>query len=98
MSNIILLFYTVICCIDYCFAVVIHRLEGEDREVEEEDKEVGGRGQGMGRGWGRGGRSNRNGLVKHVTVVKYYGKNELYNCIVCLCIFNIIIVDNQSVI
>ena len=29
-----------ICCIDYCFAVVIHRLEGEDKEVEEEDKEV----------------------------------------------------------
>ena len=64
MSNIILLFYTVICCIDYCFAVGIHRLEGEDKEVEGED-----------RGWGRGGRNNRNGLVKHVTVVKYYGKN-----------------------
>ena len=64
MSNIILLFYTVICCIDYCFAVGIHRLEEEDKEVEGED-----------RGWGRGGRGNRNGLVKHVTVVKYYGKN-----------------------
>ena len=36
MSNIIL-FYTVICCIDYCFAVVIHRLEEEDKEVEGED-------------------------------------------------------------
>ena len=72
MSNIILLFYTVICCIDYCFAVVIHRLEGEDREVEEEDKEV----EGEDRGWGRGGRSNRNGLVKHVTVVKYYGNKR----------------------
>ena len=71
MSNIILLFYTVICCIDYCFAVGIHRLEGEDREVEEENKEV----EGEDRGWGRGGRGNRNGLVKHVTVVKYYGKN-----------------------
>ena len=41
MSNIIL-FCTVICCIDYCFAVVIHRLEEEDKEVEGED-----------RGWGR---------------------------------------------
>ena len=38
--------------------------------MEEEDNEVGGED----RGWGRGGRSNRNGLVKHVTVVKYYGK------------------------
>ena len=48
VSNIILLFYTVICCIDYCFAVVIHRLEGEDREVEEEDKEVEGEDRGGG--------------------------------------------------
>ena len=31
VSIIILLFYTVICCIDYCFAVVIHRLEEEDK-------------------------------------------------------------------
>ena len=37
--------------------------------MEEEDKEV----EGEDRGWGSGGRSNRNGLVKHVTVVKYYG-------------------------
>ena len=51
MSNIILLFYTVICCIDYCFAVGIHRLEGED-----------GRWRKRTRGWGSGGRSNRNGV------------------------------------
>ena len=37
--------------------------------MEEEDKEV----EGEDRGWGRGGRSNK--LYKHVTVVKYYGKN-----------------------
>ena len=55
MSNIILLFYTVICCIDYCFAVVIHRLEGEDREVRGRGQGGGGRGQGGGgRGQGKG--------------------------------------------
>ena len=74
MSNIII---HLICCIDYCFAFVIHRLGGEDKEVEEEDKEV----EGMGK---------RRKEQFHVTVVKYYGKNEQYNCIVYLYIFNVI--------
>ena len=68
MSNIILLFYTVICCIDYCFAVGIHRLEGED-----------GRWRKRTRRWrertGDGEEEEGAIGVKYVTVVKYYGKN-----------------------
>ena len=48
--------------------------------MEEEDKEV----EGEDRGWGRGGRSNRNGLVKHVTVVKYYWLTII--TVLCVCV------------